>query len=85
MEYSESSSFLRGGTAGVFAISYTGESKLVCATMFSVMEALLRFFALLTTAYTAVVESSIMNVFLESGLGFDFMPLGELACFGTNT
>jgi hypothetical protein len=62
MEYSESTCLLPcegGGTAGISAISFTGESKLGISSSFSVMEFLLRFFVLSMTAYTAVVESAI--------------------------
>jgi hypothetical protein len=64
MEYPESACLLPcegGGTAGISAISFTGESKLGISSSFSVMEFLLRFFVLSMTAYTAVVESAIMN------------------------
>jgi hypothetical protein len=86
MEYSESSSPLPcegGGTAGFSAISYTGESKLlVCATSFSVREALFRFFDLLTTAYTAVVESAIINDLLRVQFRFGlYVLLGKPSVF----
>jgi hypothetical protein len=77
MEYSESTSCEGGGTAGVSAISYTGESKLGSATSFSAMEFLLRFFDLSTTAYTAVVESVIMNDILRTAACGDFILLRE--------